>query len=137
MESALRVPVFTPTLIWTLVVMTLLMGWCPPEAHAMLAPAISTATESGSAPNRGEDLQKIQRVLETKVIQQRLEDLGVTKDEANARLSNLTDAQLHQAATQIDALIPGGELGILIALLVIAILVVILILLLGKRVTVS
>lgn len=103
----------------------------------MLAPAISTATESGSAPNRGEDLQKIQRVLETKVIQQRLEDLGVTKDEANARLSNLTDAQLHQAATQIDALIPGGELGILIALLVIAILVVILILLLGKRVTVS
>lgn len=98
MERALRVPVFTPALIWTLVLTTLLMGWCPPEAHAMLAPAISTATESGSAPTRGEDLRKIQQVLETKIIQQRLEDLGLTKDEVNARLSQLTDAQLHQAA---------------------------------------
>lgn len=39
--------------------------------------------------------------------------------------------------TQIDALIPGGELGLIIALLVIAILVVILIMLFGKRITVS
>ena len=89
-------------------------------------------------PNRGEALQKIQRVLETKVVRQRLEDFGLTQDEINARLGKLTDAQLHQAATQLEALIPGGNgAGVVIAILVIAILVVILVMLLGKRITVS
>jgi len=138
MDRALRVPVFTPALIWTLVVTTLLIGWFPPEATAMLAPALSAATDSVPVPNRGEALQKIQRVLETKVVRQRLEDFGLTQDEINTRLGKLTDAQLHQAATQLEALIPGGnDLGLVIVLLVIAILVVILVMLLGKQIRVS
>lgn len=138
MNKALRIPVLTPTMIWTLVVATLVMGWFPPEAGAMLAPALSTATDSVPVPNRGEALQKIQRVLETKVVQQRLEDFGLTRDEINARLGKLTDAQLHHTATQLEALIPGGsDAGVVIAILVIAILVVILVMLLGKQIKVS
>ena len=68
------------------------------------------------------------------MIKQRLEDFGLTTDEINARLSKLSDAQVHEMATNLDALIPGGDgLGIIIALLVIAILVVILIYLLGHK----
>ncbi|MGH7205009.1 MAG: PA2779 family protein [Nitrospiraceae bacterium] len=138
MGKMLRVPVFTQTMIWSLVIITLLMGWYPPEGMAMLAPAVSTGTESVSGPNRVTDLQKVQSVLESKVVRQRLEDFGLTPEEINARLPRLSDDQLHQLATQIDALTPGGNgLGIIVALLVIAILVVILVYLLGHRIVIT
>jgi hypothetical protein len=59
--------------------------------------------------------------LENKLIQQRLGDLGFTQEEVNAKLNGLSDAQLHQMASQIDALLPGGsvDLTTIIALLVI------------------
>ncbi len=134
MKMMLRTAVFTPAMIWTLVVMTLVMGWFPPEGSAMLAPATTSVTVSD--PSRAEDLQRIQRVLENKLVQQRLEDYGLTPEEITARLTRLSDAQLHQMAAQIDALMPGGDagFGIVIALLVIAILAVILIYLLGNRI---
>jgi len=67
-----------------------------------------------------------------------LEDVGLTADEIQGRLARLSDAQLHQMANQLDALMPGGDgLGIVIALLVIAILAVVLIYLLGHRIEVK
>ena len=138
MRSLLRVPVFTRTMIWTLVITTLVMGWCPPEGKAMLAPAVPTGTESVSDPNRVMDLQTVQKILENKIVRQRLEDFGLTSEEINARLTRLSDDQLHQLATQIDAITPGGDgLGIIVALLVIAILVVLLIYLLGHRISIT
>jgi len=134
MNMLLRTTVFTPVMIWTLVVTTFVLGWFPPEGRAMLAPATSATV---SDPSRAEDLQSIQRVLENKLVQQRLEDLGLTPEEVNAKLSGLSDAQLHQMASQLDALMPGGELGLIIALLVIAILVVIFIYLLDHRIEVK
>lgn len=137
MKIMLRTAVFTPMMIWTLVVTTLVMGWFPPEGRAMLAPATTSMTVSD--PSRAEDLQSIQRVLENKIVEQRLEDFGLTPEEINNRLTRLSDAQLHQMAAQIDALMPGGDggLGILIALLVIAILAVILIYLFDHRIEVK
>ncbi|HEV8243445.1 MAG TPA: PA2779 family protein [Nitrospirales bacterium] len=134
MKMLLRTTVFTPVMIWTLVVTTFVLGWFPPEGRAMLAPATSASV---SDPGRAEDLQSIQRVLENKLVQQRLEDLGLTPEEVNAKLSGLSDAQLHQMAAQLDALMPGGELGLIIALLVIAILVVIFIYLLDRRIEIK
>jgi len=135
MKMMLRTAVFTPVMIWTLVITTFVIGWFPPEGSAMLAPA--TTSGAISDPGRAEDLQSIQRVLENKLVQQRLADLGLTPEEINAKLSGLSDAQLHQMAAQIDALMPGGELGLIIALLVIAILVVIFIYLLDRRIEIK
>ncbi len=139
MRSMLQIPVFTQAMVWMLVVTTFLIGWCPPEAGAMLAPPASTVSEPVLDANRAADLQRIQRVLESKIVQQRLEDFGLTPDEVNARLTRLSDDQLHYMATQIDALVPGGDAGlsILIAILVIAILAVILVYLLGHRIVVT
>ena len=138
MRKMLLTPVFTQTMILMLVITTLVIGWCPPEGMAMLAPALSPSPDSASDPNRVADLQKIQAVLESKVVRQRLEDFGLTAEEINARLTRLSDDQLHQMATQIDALTPGGDgLGIVVALLVIAILAVILIYLLGHRIVIT
>jgi hypothetical protein len=132
----LRIPVFTRMMTWTLVIVTL-MGWSQPEGWAMLAPPAPTAPEAVSNWNRVTDLQTIQRVLETKIVQQRLQDWGLMADEIEARLSQLSDEQVHQMATQLDALIPGGELGLIILLLVIAIIVVLVLYLTGNKVVVE
>ena len=133
----LQIPVFTRMMIWTLVVVTLVMGWSRPEAWAMLVPPAGTAPEAVSDSNRVTDLQTIQRILETKIVQQRLQDWGLTANEVEARLSQLSDEQLHQMATQLDALIPAGELGLIILLLVIAIIVVLVLYLTGHKVVVE
>ena len=138
MRKMRPVSIFTQAVVWTLVFTTFIMGWFPPESTAMLAPAISGVHGTDVSLNRLEDLQKVQRVLESKMVQQRLEDVGLTADEIPGRLARLSDAQLHQMANQLDALMPGGDgLGIVIALLVIAILAVVLIYLLGHRIEVK
>jgi hypothetical protein len=121
MKKAWQAPLFIQTIIWALVVTSLATAWVPQEGAAMLAPATSAAPAVGSGADRAEDLQRVQRVLENTLVQQRLEDLGFTPEEINARLTRLSDAQLHQMASQIDALLPGGsvDLTTIIALLVI------------------
>jgi hypothetical protein len=132
MKKARQAPLFIRTIIWALVLTSLATAWVPQEGAAMLAPATSSAPAVGSGADRSEDLQKVQRVLENKLIQQRLADIGLTMEEVNARMDGLSDAQLHQMAAQIDALLPGGsvDLTTIIALLVIVILVILLIALL-------
>lgn len=133
----LRISVFTQMTIWTLVIVTLVMGWYQPEGWAMLVPPAPTTPEAVSYSNRVTDIQIIQRVLETKIVQQRLQDWGLKADEVEARLSQLSDEQVHQMATRLDALMPGGELGLIILLLVIAIIVVLVLYLTGHRVVVE
>jgi uncharacterized membrane protein len=130
--------VLKQAVIWMLMMVTLLTGLFPEDITAMVAPPLHTTTNSISEPHRTADLQKIQTVLESKVVRQRLEDFGLTPEEINTRLAKLSDDQLHQLATKVDALIPAGDgLGIVIALLVIAILAVILIYLLNHRIIIT
>lgn len=139
MRKMMRTMMFLQVLVWTLVMTTLVTGVFPPEVQAMLAPPSATASESGAGLDRAADLQKVQSVLETKVVSQRLADYGLSQEEISARVNRLSDAQLHQLAVQIDAMIPAGDagLGIVIALLVIAILAVILVYLLDHKITVT
>jgi hypothetical protein len=73
------------------------------------------------------DLNKIQTALETKVVSEKLTQLGFNKDEIQSRLGQLSDQQLHKVALKVDELKVGGDgaLGLVIAVLVIAILVLI------------
>jgi hypothetical protein len=89
--------------------------------------------------DRAADLASIQKVLEVKMVKERLADLGLTHQEIQSRLSQLSDQQLHSAAQQLDSLKVGGDsgLGIIIALLVIAILVILILQLTGHKVIVK
>ena len=138
MRKMIRPTVFVQVLIWTLAVTTLVPGIVPPDARAMLAPP-TAAGEPGAGLIRAADLQRVQSVLETRVVSQRLADYGLSQEEISARMSRLSDAQLHQLAAQIDAMIPAGDagFGIVVALLVIAILAVILVYLLGHRIVIT
>lgn len=113
---------------------------------AMFLIGIAPRTEAGFSPsamieadgNRQSDLAKIQQVIETKMVRERLEKFGFTRDEINSRLSQLSDQQLHQTAQNLDDIKVGGDaLGVIIALLVIAILVVVLLQLTGRRVIIK
>jgi len=115
---------------------------------AMFVLGIAPRVEAGFAPSdvialsrleRAADIDKIQKALETKMVTERLEKLGYTHEEMNSRLAQLSDRQIHNLALQIDEIKVGGDggLGIVIALLVIAILVVLFIQLTGHRVVVT
>ncbi len=88
--------------------------------------------------DRTADLQRIQKVLETKMVRERLENLGFAQDEIQKRLSQLNDEQIHNLALNIDQLKVGGDgLSVIVALLVIALLVVALIYLTKHRVIIK
>lgn len=81
---------------------------------------------------RTRDLEKVQKILEMKVVKQRLEDLGLSAEEAQNRLNRLSDAQLHLLASQIDQLFPGGidhVLGTILTVLLIILVAVIIVIL--------
>jgi hypothetical protein len=83
--------------------------------------------------DRTEDLQKIQKILESKMVSEKLRQLGFTPEEIQARLGQLSDQQMHQLALNLDEVKVGGDgLGVVIAVLVIAILVVLFVYLLKR-----
>jgi hypothetical protein len=129
-----RIP-FMREVAWYLVFAMFIIGIAP-KVEAGFAPSEAIAL---SKVDRAADLERIQKTLETKMIKDRLERLGFTQDEINNRLAQLSDQQIHQLALQLDDLKvgKGDALGIIIALLVIAILVVILLQLTGHRVVVT
>ena len=109
-------------------------------AAAIPAKTYAYAAESVEVySSRQEDMNKVQRALESKIVQDKLGELGLTKDEATAKLDKLSDADLHQFAMNVDSLDAGGDggLGLIIGLLIIAILVVVLLHLTNHKIQVS
>jgi hypothetical protein len=95
-------------------------------SFASSAPAmfIPSPHEGNGAGHREADLQKIQKLLESKLIQHKLSQFGLTREEIEARLCQLDDEQLHQIASQIHTLEPGGNgAEVLLVLLLVGIFV--------------
>jgi hypothetical protein len=87
---------------------------------------------------RSGDRATVQRVLESKVVSQRLSELGLSVDEVTSRLDKLSDQELHSFATTIDNLYPGGDaVSVVIGLLIIAILVMILLHMTGRKIVIK
>lgn len=130
----MRIPL-KKCITWYLVVAMFVIG-ITPRAFAGFSPS---EVINLSPAERTSDLQRIQKFLEMKMVRERLKELGFTPEEIQARLHQLSDPQVHQLAMQIDNLKVAGDdfLGVVIALLVIAILVVILIWLLGHKVIIK
>jgi hypothetical protein len=88
----------------------LAIGMLPTDAWALLIPSDTqsavASTQDGAASG---DLHAVQRHLEGKLVTQRLAELGLTAEEVQARLADLTDEQLHQLASNLDGLQVGGD----------------------------
>jgi len=110
---------FTQLLAVYLVFATLLLT-VPAQGWAMLIPA------NQASPARQADLGAIQKTLESTVVKQRLMDVGLSPEEALARINGLSDEQTHTLAANLDSLQAGADgVGALVFLLVVAIIVVI------------
>lgn len=120
---------------WYLVVAMFLIG-AVPRAYAGLSPSEIIPF---SPTERATDLQKVKCFLERKIVTEKLKELGFSPQEIQKRLHNLSDQQIHQLALQIDEWKVGGDsgLGLVIALLVIAILIVLFLQLTGHRIVVK
>jgi hypothetical protein len=92
------------------------------------------ASEEVSKINREEDIKTIQRALESKIVQEKLKAYGLSKEEIEKKLSEMDDQQIHTLAKASEKVLAGGELWLVIDLLLIAILVVILLKLLNKEI---
>jgi len=102
-------------------------------AEAMyLSPGPGAAPDAPSIDRKAE-VAAIQKTLETEVIRQRLADLGLSSGEVLAKLGTLTDEQVHQLASRIDAVQAGGRGGIDAPTLIIILLLVVLILILVEN----
>ena len=97
-----------------------------------------SSDESFSYNMRQQDTATIKKVLEQKLVKQRLKVLGYSEDEVKARLDKLSDNELHRFATQLDALTVGGDaLGVLVAILVIVAIIALILFITGKRVVIQ
>ena len=94
-------------------------------SEAMFVPAAPQT----QAPHfdRAADMAKIQKALESKALQQRLMDYGLSPANALVKISGLSDDQIHQLAANLDALQAGGRGGHLILILLLIILILVLI----------
>lgn len=77
------------------------------------------------ADARAADLATIQKSLELKVVQHRLDVLGFSQDEIAVRMAMASDADLHQLATQSEDVLAGGDAGLLVTVLVVILLVLV------------
>ena len=123
---------------WTALV--LLAYWCcmhAAPAFAGLAPSrTSGVTAVGSV--RDADLIAVQRMLEHKVVAQKLRDYGVTPEQARLRVASLSDGELHQLASASKGLPSGGDgVGALIGILIVIILIIVILKLLNKEVVIK
>ncbi|MBI4689899.1 MAG: PA2779 family protein [Nitrospirae bacterium] len=120
---------------WYLMVAMFIIGIAP-RADAGLVPSELMIV---SQIDRTADFEKIQKVLEMKMVGDRLEKFGLTKDEIQKKLTTLSDQQIHGLALRIDDLKVGKDdvVGAVVVILVVAILVVLLLQLSGRRVIVT
>ena len=125
---------FTRLMAGYLVLAICVMGMVPRVYAGMVSSEILTSHQA----DRVTDLAKIQKVMETKIIKERLKELGFTQKEVQARLDRLNDQQIHHFALKIDDLRVGGNgFEVLVVLLLIGIFVGVWLYVTGHRVTVT
>ena len=121
----------TNWVLWYMITMMFLFG-ITPKAEAGFSPSgvMETSRTDGS-----KDLEKIRKFLEAKMVRERLHAFGLSQEEIQTRLNQLTDDQIHQMALKLDELKVAGDGGeAVIIVLLIAAIVLLVIYLIGYRV---
>jgi hypothetical protein len=109
------------------------------------APAVAemigsvTSSETSGQGFRETEISKIQCALETVIVKEKLKAYGLSSDEINAKLQDLTGEQIHLLAQASDEVLAGGDsgLGAVIAILLIILIVILILKLSGKSVVVT
>jgi Family of unknown function (DUF6627) len=120
----------TRWVIWYMVTVMFLLG-ITPRVEAAFSPSEVIGQQ---AVNRIADLEKIQKVIQVKMIRERLNALGLSQEEIQARLNQMSNDQVHQLAVNLDEMKVAGDdaVTVLIVLVIVAI-AILLVYLMGYR----
>ncbi|HEY4708357.1 MAG TPA: PA2779 family protein [Thermodesulfobacteriota bacterium] len=111
-----------------------MIGAIPTRSMALVVDTDAVVAASAEH-SREADIARIQRVLESKLVSDRLGQTGLTPDEIQGKIKNLSDEEVHSFASQLDSLYPGGDaLGLVIAILIIVILVMVVLKLADRKI---
>lgn len=104
-----------------------------------LASMISSKLVNGSSTEVSQDdLATVQRFLESRIVMQKLEDFGMDKKEAMAKVGEMNQKDLHVLASMVNKAPAGGDgVGILVGLAVLALLIIIIVKLLDKEIVIK
>ena len=121
-------------LVWYLVGAMFIVG-VTPKCFAGFSPS---PILTFSPAERSRDLQKLQTFFETKMVRERLKDLGFTPEEVQMKLEGLSDQEVHQMSIRLDEMkVAGDGVAVFIAVFLIAVLVVLIIYATGHRIVVK
>jgi hypothetical protein len=87
---------------------------------------------TGKTAMREIDAEKVRNMLENKIVAKKLRAYGLSKEEVMAKMSKMSDGQIHQLAAVSDRIPAGGAGGFFIAtttIILVAIIVVLLLIL--------
>lgn len=112
----------------------LILGGLQESVLAGLIPSNVSVADGGAKIDRVADTQTIQRVLESKVVVQRLTDMGLSVEEVQASMDKLSSEDLHQIATNMDGVQAGGGVVGFVVVVLVLVLLVLLVVYLAKRV---
>lgn len=125
---------FIRSVSWYLVFAMFLLGIAP-RVEGGLSPSEALALAQA---DREADLERIQEILESKKVGDRLEKLGFTAEEVQSRLDRLSDGQIHELAQRLDDVrVAGDGVGVLVVLLLLAIFIVLWLHYTGRKVIIS
>ena len=105
-----------------------------------VAGMVGSVTSEGQTTQslREMEINKIQRALENQLVREKLKAYGLTPEEVNQKLSQMSDQQIHMLAQASDRVLAGGDiLGTIIAVLIIVLLIVLILKLLGKEIIIA
>lgn len=125
---------------WFLVVALAMAAWTG-VLGSVRGEAIAGVIASRGADGPGgasADLEKVQTLLERKLVAQTLVDYGVSPEEAMAKVRAMSDKDLHRLASLADRAAEGTHdgLGLAIGLAILVILIIVILKLSNKQVIV-
>lgn len=85
-----------------------LVALCSAVLVLIASSVLAVPVESVESARATVSLQKIDSFLSEQIVAEQLKSLGVTKEQVDQRLVQLSDAQLDEIAAQIDELKAGG-----------------------------
>jgi hypothetical protein len=121
-------------MVWYLVGAMFIIATAP----RCLAGFSSSEVIALSPADRPADLAKLKKFLETKMVRERLKDLGFAPEEVRMKLADLNDRQVHQLALHLDEMQVAGDGGeVVVIVFLAAILVVLILYAMGHRILIK
>ncbi|HEX9830098.1 MAG TPA: PA2779 family protein [Thermodesulfobacteriota bacterium] len=87
----------------------------------------------GKSPVRGVGEEKVRRMLENKIVAERLKSYGLSKEEVAAKIDKMSDDQVHQLAALSDRIPAGGDGAATAAVIVLVVFVIVILFLIIMR----